>query len=132
LIASLLLPALLLFARAIDLFLTAPALLPAFLALLRTFDLLLTLLFPTLLALGAVLLLFLTALLRTLWLLDLLIVPARFLFVPTRFPFLPPLFAGGLGFLTPLFSPASSPLSISEIAGSQQRGGYRKRPSNLF
>ena len=129
---SLLFPALLLFAGAINLFLAAPALLPAFLAFLRTLDLLLALLFPTLLAFRAVLLLFLTALDLTLWLLGLALLLLALLFGSARLSFLPALFARGLVFLTPLFSPAPPALSIREITCSEQRGGYRKRQSNLF
>jgi hypothetical protein len=68
----------------------------------------------------------------TLLLLNLLFVPASFLFVSASFAFLPALFARSLVFLTPLFSPAPSALSISEIACSQQRGGHRKRQPELF
>ena len=54
------------------------------------------------------------------------------LVVTARLAFLPALFARGLVFLTPLFSPATSALSIREITCSQQRGADRKRPSDLF
>ena len=67
----------------------------------------------------------LTALLRALLLLDLL-------FVAARFALLLPLLARGLVFLTPLFSPAPSALSIREITCASQRTGYRKRQPNLF
>ncbi len=106
--------------------------LPALLSFARAIDLLLTLLLPTLLTLGAVLLLFLTALFRALLLLDLLFISASFLFVAARFALLLPLLARGLVFLTPLFSPAPSALSIREITCARQRGGYRKRQPNLF
>jgi len=150
LILALLLPALLLFTRTIDLFLAAIALLVALLAFTRAINLLLSLLFPTLLALAAVLLLFLTALFPTLLLLSLaLLLPGLrlllrgltllllgltllLLFVAARVALLPALVARGLVLLTPLFSPASSALSIREITCSRQRGGDRKRQPDLF
>ena len=126
LFAPLIFPTLLLLSRALDLFLTAlRLLLPPLLPFLRPLDLLLSLLFIALLPLGAVLWLFLTSLFDAL-------LPLGLLLVPTSFAFLLSLFARRLVFLTPLFSPAPSALSVREITCSHQRGGYSKRQSDLF
>jgi len=145
LLLALLFPTLLLFARALNLFLTAILLFPALLTPLRTLDLLLSLLFPTLLAFSAVLLLLLNLLVvpagfALLLTLDLLFAPASFalllrldlLFVPAGFALLLALRALGLVLLPPLFSAAASALSIREITCTHQRGGYRKRQPDLF
>jgi hypothetical protein len=125
LILALLFPALLLFPRAVDLFLTARLLLPTLLSLLRLTNLILALLFPTLLPFGAVLLLFLASLFRAL-------LPLTLLFVPASLAFLLSLFACCLVFLTPLLTAASSALRIRQITCSEQRGAYRKGQSDLL